>query len=477
MLKKTAIFICAAALAAPLITNVNGSSYQARAAEKTDSDKDASVPYSINWYVNTDVDTYKAINIMAWGINGETYDGKDLLPDLPEGFEYKSAPANIKIKRSSNPNDLISYKGYIKRIYSVKPDKSKQKELSINYYNGDNLVKTQKISGYQGQTVPVKFDLPKGYNFKSFSNEAMYVAFPGSKYTFATDNPSFSVQLTPTETDDQSGQVTIHYLDNKTNKEINKQVLKGKADTDMELSYMYPPIDIDKASLMNQDKSYLKIIPKDQATDKGLAAVSGSVHLTDKNQDIYVWVSPDGKPVEKEAAKPDDNSSNGSSKDNNANSNSSNSNDKYAIPMMPITQKQEDQNKQTEESQNKDNNSNSSNQKENKTGKDQKAKTDHAKAKAAKKHRKRKNNFKQVSSNDNTNDNNQAANSNNDQAAKKQNDKKAPRKANSASSSSADHQKTLPQTNNGVKSSLGILGLASLALSGVLMKLNLSRKD
>ena len=432
MSKKLSIFICTAALIAPLAI-VPTQSINTVYATETESQNMA--PYRVRWYVNTDVNQYEALGIMTFGKIGSQAESNRLIPTLPDGFELQKEPDDFTVKPLTN--NMQTAKGYIKRIYSVKPNKTKDKTLNIQYYDGSDLIKTQTIKGYQGQTVPVKFALPQNYNFKSLSNEGMYIAFPGSNYTFASDNPNYKVQITPIDKNEK-GKITIHYLDSKNDKELNTQVLTGEVGSNMELSYMYPPIDIDKASLRNQDKPYLKIVGKDDQSDDYLSTSVGKVHLTDKNQDIYVWVSPNGKKV-KETSK----SENG------------------AIPMMPT--KKTKQNEKTSE---------------------KKANTEASSKNRTSKSKNDKSDADSNNNNDNTNakgSNNQASGNqkqNNKLAQNKQiaNKKPSQHQQRKAAFNRMNNQKRLPQTSS-INLPTSILGIAILSLASLLAKFKFTKKE
>lgn len=445
MSKKLSIFICTAALIAPLAIAPTQSINTVYATE-TDSQTESQnmAPYRVRWYVNTDVNQYEALGIMTFGKIGSQAESNRLMPTLPDGFELQKEPDDFTVKPLTN--DMQTAKGYIKRIYSVKPNKAKNKTLNIQYYDGSDLIKTQTIKGYQGQTVPVKFALPQNYNFKSLSNEGMYIAFPGSNYTFASDNPNYKVQITPIDKNEK-GKITIHYLDSKNDKELNTQVLTGEVGSNMELSYMYPTIDIDKASLRNQDKPYLKIVGKDDQSDDYLRTSVGKVHLTDKNQDIYVWVSPNGKKV-KETSK----SKNG------------------AIPMMP-TKKAKQNEKTSEKKANTEASSKNRNSKSKNDKSDADSNSSNANTNAKGSDSKASGNQKQ---NSKLAQNKQTAN-------KKQNKQIANKKPSQhqqrqTAFNRMNSQKRLPQTSS-INLPTSILGIAILSLASLLAKFKFTKKE
>lgn len=280
----------------------------------------------VKWIVKTDVGSYDAMTIVNKNNIGDTLNVRDYYDNLPQGFKFVNEDGTLtefpqdKRYTITKPKGKDAYivNGIIKRIYSVKPDKTIKRSLTIKYHDTSEPAKrfaSQTIEGTQGQTVPVKFKLPQGYGFSSASiNSNLYYAFPASHYTFATQNPDIKVAIVKIPNEKNSNAtITVHYINYQTKKDIHQdEVLHVKADEHVVVPFTYPPMDFectnmqlswkyDKALKMYRGDTN-KILSYDQAS-KNLKALKdnnttfGYVNPKKGNTDIYAWIYPNGKPV------------------------------------------------------------------------------------------------------------------------------------------------------------------------------------
>lgn len=280
----------------------------------------------VKWIVKTDVGSYDAMTITNKNNIGDTLNVGDYYDNLPKGFKFVNEDGTLtefpKDKRYTitKPKGKYNYivNGIIQRIYSVKPDKTIKRSLTIKYHDTSEPSKqfdSQTIEGTQGQTVPVDFKLPQGYGFSSAPiNSRLYYAFPASHYTFATQNPDINVVISKIPHEKNSNAtITVHYIDYQTTKDLHKdEVLHVKAGEHVVVPFTYPPMDFECTNMQlswkydKNSKTYLgdanTILSYDKAS-KNLKALKdnnttfGYVNPKQGNTDIYAWIYPNGKPV------------------------------------------------------------------------------------------------------------------------------------------------------------------------------------
>lgn len=280
----------------------------------------------VKWIVKTDVGSYDAMTIANKNNIGDTLNVGDYYDNLPKGFKFVNEDGTLTespkdkrytITKPKGKDDYI-VNGIIKRIYSVKPDKTIKRSLTIKYYDTSEPSKrfdSQTIEGTQGKTVPVKFKLPQGYGFSSASiNSSLYYAFPASHYTFATKNPDINVAISKIPNEKNSNAtITVHYIDYQTKKDLHKdEVLHVKAGEHVVVPFKYPPMDFECTNMQlswkydKNSKKYLgdanTILSYDKAS-KNLKALKdnsttfGYVNPKKGNTNIYAWIYPNGKSV------------------------------------------------------------------------------------------------------------------------------------------------------------------------------------
>ena len=285
-----------------------------------------SIVAGVKWIVKTDVSSYDAITIVHKYNIGDTLNVGDYYDNLPKGFKFVNEDGTLTevpkdkrytITKPKGKDDYI-VNGIIKRIYSVKPDKTIKRSLTIKYHDTSEPSKrfdSQTIEGTQGETVPVKFKLPQGYGFSSAPiNSSLYYAFPVSHYTFATKNPDINVAISKIPNEKNSNAtITVHYIDYQTKKDLHKdEVLHVKAGENVVVPFKYPPMDFECTNMQlhwKYDKDLKKyhseanqILSYDKAS-KNLKALKdnsttfGYVNPKKGNTDIYAWIYPNGKPV------------------------------------------------------------------------------------------------------------------------------------------------------------------------------------
>lgn len=280
----------------------------------------------VKWIVKTDVGSYDAMTIVNKNTIGNTFNVRNYYDNLPQGFKFVNEDGTLtefphdKRYTITKPKDKDAYivNGLIKRIYSVKPDQTIKRSLTIKYHDTSEPSKqfdSQTIEGTQGQTVPVKFKLPQGYGFSSASiNSSLYYAFPVSHYTFATKNPDINVAIAKIPNEKNSNAtITVHYIDYQTKKDLHKdEVLHVNAGEHVVVPFTYPPMDFECTNMQlswKYDKALKRyigdannILSYDQAS-KNLKALKdnnttfGYVSPKKGNTDIYAWIYPNGKPV------------------------------------------------------------------------------------------------------------------------------------------------------------------------------------
>lgn len=280
----------------------------------------------VKWIVKTDVGSYDAMTTVNKNNIGDTLNIGDYYDNLPKGFKFVNEDGTLterpqdKLYTITKPKGKDDYivNGVIKRIYSVKPDKTIKRSLTIKYHDTNEPSKqfdSQIVEGTQGETVPVKFKLPPGYGFSSAPiNSSLYYAFPASHYTFATQNPDINVAISKIPNEKNSNAtITVHYIDYQTKKDLHKdEVLHVKAGEHVVVPFTYPPMDFECTNMQlnwkyDKDlKMYLgdanKILNYADAS-KNLKALKdnnttfGYVNPKKGNTDIYAWIYPNGKPV------------------------------------------------------------------------------------------------------------------------------------------------------------------------------------
>lgn len=170
--------------------------------------------------------------------------------DLPSDYEYSSHPEYVYHKKSSGDfYDQTFFNYTISRKYSTKPDKNNTKRsVNLKYVDSSgNVIKRQTLTGVQGQTIQIHYQLPKGWDFDSSKTDPLFVTMPDGKFTFATHNEDITIPLVrPDQSTSRKHRVemTVHYVD-KNRKELDRQTIYGDANTEMCVPLKYAPTDID----------------------------------------------------------------------------------------------------------------------------------------------------------------------------------------------------------------------------------------
>lgn len=170
--------------------------------------------------------------------------------DLPSDYEYSSHPEYVYHKKSSGVfYDQTFFNYTISRKYSTKPDKNNTKRsVNLKYVDSSgNVIKRQTLTGVQGQTIQIHYQLPEGWDFDSSKTDPLFVTMPDGKFTFATHNEDITIPLVrPDQSTSRKHRVemTVHYVD-KNRKELDRQTIYGDANTEMCVPLKYAPTDID----------------------------------------------------------------------------------------------------------------------------------------------------------------------------------------------------------------------------------------
>lgn len=234
-----------------LSTNNNYPVQTVQAAQTSEQVKDAHPLAKLNWTVKTDEGEYESEALFTF-YNSDYNGGKgiryeSLTPDLPKGFVVDKNSFKGKYLRDGNETYIKGIaSAVIKRTFSVKPDKNSKRQVTINYVDpttGESVGK-QTLKGTQGQTLKVKYKLPKDYGFTS-NNLQIFSAMPNGTYTFAQKNFPITINVArtipPREDKAQNNStIRIHYIDTKTGKEIGTSINKDIAGTERRLAFKYP---------------------------------------------------------------------------------------------------------------------------------------------------------------------------------------------------------------------------------------------
>ena len=147
---------------------------------------------------------------------------------LPDGYKYagfSTPPYDIPLNKGQNKPVTV----HVEEINKKVPQKE-----NITVYYIDDLhgwtIKTDNISGDEGQTVNVTYSIPKDYT------EAPGQNLP-TTYKFSKDNPDIKVIIHKNAT---YTNIQINYVDSNTNSIVASETVKGALNTTLPLHYNIP---------------------------------------------------------------------------------------------------------------------------------------------------------------------------------------------------------------------------------------------